>query len=193
MLSAPLAEGAELRALEPWLAPEFHAFIERSRPHLATWLPWAVTLDTPEKAEAWLRGYAEDQARDGRRLFGIWLDGVLVGGVGFASFNAQWGVCEMGAWIAPDAEGKGLVTLAARRVAEWAMDVRGLARVEWRAAAENTRSIAVAKRLGMRREGVLSSALPMHGRRYDLEVWALVAAAPPAGSVVGEPNLSPWA
>ena len=178
MLTAPLADGAELRALEPWLAPEFHAFVERNRAHLATWLPWAERIDSPAVAEEWLRGYAEDQARDGRRLFGIWLDDVLVGGVGFASFNAAWGTCELGAWIGSEASGRGLVTLAAGRLADWAMRTRGLTRVEWRATVENTRSIAVAKRLGMTREGIMRSALPMHGRRYDLEVWALVAAAP---------------
>ena len=180
MLTAPLADGAELRALEPWLAEEFHAFIERCRPHLAEWLPWAVTLDGPAKAEQWLRGYAEDQARDGRRLFGIWLDDVLVGGVGFAAFNAQWGVCELGAWLCPEASGRGLITLAAQRLIDWAVHTRGVARVEWRAAVENRRSIAVAERLGMRREGVLRAALPMNGRRHDVEVWALVAATPSA-------------
>jgi len=178
MLTAPLADGAELRALEPWLAKEFHAFIEGCRPHLAEWLPWAATIDAPSAAEQWLRGYAEDQARDGRRLFGIWLDGVLVGGVGFASFNAQWGICELGAWLSPAASGRGLVTLAAQRLIDWAVHTRGVSRVEWRVAVENTRSIAVAKRLGMQREGVLRAALPMHGRRHDVEVWSLVTAAP---------------
>ena len=180
MLTAPLADGAELRALEPWMADEFHTFIESCRPHLAEWLPWAVTLDTAGKVEVWLRGYAEDQARDSRRIYGIWLDGVLVGGVGFAMFNPKWGVCELGAWLTPEASGRGLVTLAAQRLVDWALQTRGMARVEWRAAVENTRSLAVAKRLGMQREGVLRGMLPMNGRRHDIEVWALVAATPSA-------------
>ena len=178
MLTAPLAEGAELRALEPWMATEFNAFIERCRPHLAQWLPWATSIDSPSAAEKWLRGYAEDQARDGRRLYGIWLDGVMVGGVGFSVFNAQWGTCELGAWLDPAASGRGLVTLAAQALIDWAVQTRGLTRVEWRAAVENTRSLAVAERLGMQREGVLRAAFPMNGRRHDIEVWALVAAAP---------------
>lgn len=173
MLSLPLTEGAELRALEPWRAPEFHDYIERHRAHLAPWMPWAATIDDLTKAEAWLRKYAEDQARDGKRIYGIWLDGVLVGGAGFASFHVPSGVCELGAWLAPEAEGRGLVTRAAGHLVDWALHTRGLSRAEWRAATTNTRSLAVAKRLGMRREGVLRSALPMgDGVRYDVEIWA---------------------
>lgn len=139
------------------------------------WLPWATEIDDPAKAERWLRGYAEDQAREGKRLYGIWLDGLLVGGVGFSAFDARTGVCELGAWLAPEAEGRGLVTRAAGLMTEWAMGTRGMSRVEWRAATGNVRSIAVAKRLGMEREGVLRAALALGGVRHDVEVWSIVA------------------
>lgn len=175
MHSHPLSERAELHALEPWQAEEFHEFVERARAHLAPWLPWATTIDDTSKAERWLRRYAEDRARDGMRLYGIRLDGRMAGGVGFSAFDAGTGVCELGAWLAPEAEGHGLVTRAAGLLAEWALVTRGLSRVEWRAATANVRSIAVAKRLGMQREAVLREAFPMGGVRHDLEVWALVA------------------
>lgn len=65
------------------------------------------------------------------------------------------------------------MTRAAGHLVDWALHTRGLSRAEWRAATTNTRSLAVARRLGMRREGVLRSALPMgDGVRYDVEVWA---------------------
>ncbi|MFI2644201.1 GNAT family N-acetyltransferase [Streptomyces sp. NPDC018610] len=175
MLSYPLAEGAELRGLEPWQAQEFYEFIERARTHLAPWLPWATQMDDPAKVERWLRRCAEDQARDGGRIYGIWLDGLLVGGVEFAAFRGRAGICELGAWLAPEAEGRGLVTLAARRMIEWAVGARGITRVEWRAATDNARSLAVAKRLGMEREGVLRSAFAVNGVRQDLEIWSFVA------------------
>ncbi|MGW4698076.1 GNAT family N-acetyltransferase [Kitasatospora cineracea] len=174
MLSLPLAEGAELRALEPWRAEEFYEFIERARPHLAPWLPWATEMDEPAKVRRWLDRCAEEQARDGRRIYGIWLDGLLVGGVEFASFRARAGVCELGAWLAPEAEGRGLVTRAAGLMIDWAVRTRGMSRVEWRAATTNVRSLAVAERLGMEREGVLRSAFVVGGVRQDVEMWSLV-------------------
>ncbi|MFJ9895365.1 GNAT family N-acetyltransferase [Streptomyces sp. NPDC091280] len=175
MLAHHLAERAELRALEPWRAQEFYEFVKRSGRHLAPWMPWATDIDEPAKAESWLRGYADDQARDGRRLYGIWLDELLVGGAGFSVFDAQGGVCALGAWLAPEARGRGLVTGAARHMTDWAFRTRGMARVEWSAATANVRSIAVAKRLGMQREGVLRSAITLSGVRHDVEVWSLLA------------------
>ena len=73
------------------------------------------------------------------------------------------------------ARGNGLVTEAVQAMIDWAMDVRGIHRVEWRCAPENTASSAVARRLGMRREGVLRESFPHRGRAEDVEVWALLA------------------
>ncbi len=87
MFAHPLGEGAELRPLEPWLAPEFAAYLEGARAHLAPWLPWASRLTTIEAAQEWLQRYADSQARDGGRIYGIWLDGRLVGGALFRTFD----------------------------------------------------------------------------------------------------------
>ncbi|MGE7435287.1 MULTISPECIES: GNAT family N-acetyltransferase [Kitasatospora] len=174
MLSYPLASGAELRALEPWRAAEFFAFIVRAREHLAPWIPWATSITDVDGARRWLKHCAEEQARDEGRIYGIWLDGELVGGVVFQAFRARAGVCEVGAWLAPEAEGRGLVTAGVRRMVEWAFEERGMARVEWRTEPANLRSIAVARRLGMTREGLLRQVFRFHDGRRDLEMWSLL-------------------
>jgi RimJ/RimL family protein N-acetyltransferase len=175
MLGFPLGDGAELRALEPWQAAEFADHVERARAHLAPWLPWATTVVDEASARAFLQRYAEERARDGGRVYGIWLGGELAGGTLFRVFDTRFGVCEVGVWLAPQAEGRGLVTRAARRMIEWAVRERGMARVEWRCVPTNERSIAVAKRLGMTRDGVLREAFPHQGVRHDVEVWSLLA------------------
>jgi ribosomal-protein-serine acetyltransferase len=175
MLGFPLGDGAELRALEPWQAAEFADHVERARAHLAPWLPWATTVVDEASARAFLQRYAEERARDGGRVYGIWLGGELAGGTLFRVFDTRFGVCEVGVWLAPQAEGRGLITRAARRMIEWAVRERGMARVEWRCVPTNERSIAVAKRLGMTRDGVLREAFPHQGVRHDVEVWSLLA------------------
>lgn len=174
MLSRPLGDGAELRPLEPWRAAEFAACIERHREHLAPWLPWAVTITDADGARAWLQGYADKLAADAGQAFGIWLDDELVGGTVFRTFDANWGVCEIGVWLSPDAGGRGIVTRACQNMIDWAFRVRGLSRVEWRAVTSNERSLATAQRLGMVREGVLRAATPGTDGRQDVEIWAVV-------------------
>ncbi|WP_280698908.1 GNAT family protein [Kitasatospora sp. GP82] len=148
---------------------------DEGRDHLAPWLPWATSINDVEETRRWLKQFAEEQAKDRGRMYGIWLDGVLVGGVLFQVFRARSGICEVGAWLAPEAEGRGLVTAAVRRMVDWAFQERGMARVEWRTEPTNLRSIAVAKRLGMTREGVLRDVFRFQDGRRDLEVWSLLA------------------
>jgi ribosomal-protein-serine acetyltransferase len=175
VLALPLTDDAELRALEPWQAAEFADFLDRARPHLAPWLPWATTLTNEEEARAFLQTYADRLAADTGRIYGIWVDGVLAGGTLFRVFNVQQAVCEVGVWLGPDAQGRGLITRAARLMIDWAVRDRGMARVEWLTMAHNDRSIAVAKRLGMARDGVLRKGFLHNDERHDVEVWSLLA------------------
>lgn len=175
MFSLTLAEGARLRPLEPWQAAEFFASIDGMRAHLEPWIPLATAVTDEESARRFLQDYADRQARDEGRIHGIWLDGELAGGTVFRVFDSRAGFCEVGVWIAPDAQGRGLITTAVRHMIDWAIGVRGLARVEWRTVPHNERSIAVAKRLGMARDGVLRHAYTHNGVHHDSEVWSVLA------------------
>jgi ribosomal-protein-serine acetyltransferase len=73
------------------------------------------------------------------------------------------------------ASGRGLVTRAVRVLIDWAVRERGVHRVEWHVDTENAPSIAVARRLGMTREGVMRGNFLYRGSRRDTEVWSVLA------------------
>lgn len=175
MFAVPLGDGAELRPLEPWHAEEFLTHMDRGRDFIGRYvgLPDAVT--DLASSRAYLHAYAEKAATDTGRLYGIWTDGELVGGVLFRTMNVRNGTAEAGCWLEPSASGRGLVTRAVRAIIDWAVSERGIHRVEWVAASENRPSIAVARRLGMTRDGVLRESYLHRGRRYDMEVWSILA------------------
>ncbi|MET9924554.1 MULTISPECIES: GNAT family protein [unclassified Streptomyces] len=176
MFAVSLGEdGAELRPLEVWQAEEFLAHMDRARELVDPWIPFASFATDVDSARALLQRYADKQAADTGRLHGIWLDSTLVGGVLFRTFDARTGTCEIGVWLEPAAQGRGLITRAAERLIDWAVDERGMHRVEWVAATANTRSIAVAKRLGMTRDGVLRQNYLYRGVRHDSEHWSVLA------------------
>ncbi|MEU1019649.1 GNAT family protein [Streptomyces sp. NPDC005900] len=175
MFSLPLRGDARLRPLEIWHAEEFAAHLDRAREHIRPWVGSAFVATGVDGARATLRRYAEGQAADGARLYGIWLEGTLVGGVLFVSFDAAAGTCEVGCWLEPAAEGRGLVTQACRALLEWAFTERGLHRAEWCCRGDNARSAAVAERLGMTLEGVQRESWPYEGTRHDTQNWAVLA------------------
>ncbi|MEV5755043.1 GNAT family protein [Actinoallomurus sp. NPDC052308] len=175
MFSRALGEDAELRPLEPWQAAEFAAHVHRVRDALKPWIPFAYTVVDEESARAHLQVYADRQAADAGRIFGVYVAGVLRGGVIYRAFDAAQRVCEIGVWLEPEVRGRGLITRACRVLIDWAVDVRGMVRVEWRCDPRNEASIAVARRLGFTLEGTHRKAFHLEGEHRDVQVWAIVA------------------
>ena len=168
-------DGAELRPLEPWHAEEFLAHLDRGREFIGQYIAFGSRETDASSARALLRGYAERRAEDSGSLHGIWLSGTLVGGVLFRTFDAARGVCEVGCWLEPAGTGRGLVTRAMRVLLDWAVDERGIHRVEWHAASANQASVNIARRLGMTRDAVLRESHPYRGVRHDIEIWSVLA------------------
>jgi ribosomal-protein-serine acetyltransferase len=175
VFATELGDGARLSTLEPWHAEQFLATIERCREHFAPEIPAAHLVFTLDDARQYLQRWADGRANDTRHLSGIWLDGMLVGCVQLFNFDAGLGVCELGVWLDPAVQGRGLITTACRYVIDWAISQRGISRVQWGNNPANARSSAVARRLGMTREGVLRSAWQVGGVRKDTEVWSMLA------------------
>ncbi|MDH6219419.1 GNAT family N-acetyltransferase [Streptomyces pseudovenezuelae] len=168
-------DGVELRPLEPWHAEEFFAHLERGREFIGQFIAFGAKATDVDSARAMLQRYADMRAADKASLHGLWLEGKLVGGVLFLNFDAENGNCEVGCWLEPAGTGRGLVTRAMRVLIDFAVEQRGIHRVEWVAAAGNTPSLNVARRLGMTRDGVHRQAHPYGGVRHDLEVWSILA------------------
>ncbi|HEY8981010.1 MAG TPA: GNAT family protein [Streptomyces sp.] len=168
-------DGAELRPLETWHAQELLAHFDRGREHIGQFIPFGQRETDVDSTRALLKRYADKRVEDSGSLHGIWYDGKLVGGVLFRTFDAQTGVCEVGCWLEPAGVGKGLITRAMHVLIDWAVLERGMHRVEWHAASGNTPSINVARRLGMRRDGVLRDSHLHKGERHDIEIWSLLA------------------
>ncbi|CAL9458707.1 Putative ribosomal N-acetyltransferase YdaF [Actinosynnema sp. ALI-1.44] len=176
MFSIPLGrDGARLCPLEPWHAEEFLAHLDRGREFIGQYIGFPDRATDVDSSRALLREYADKAASDTGRIYGIWTGGTLVGGVLFRRMDLAQGVVEVGCWLEPAGTGKGLVTEAARTIIDWAVDTRGAHRVEWRVNPANAASVAVARRLGMTRDGVLRDAVVHRGKRSDLEVWSVLA------------------
>ncbi|MEE6258598.1 GNAT family N-acetyltransferase [Plantactinospora sonchi] len=176
MYATPLGDDeAELRPLEPWQADEFLAHIDRGRDHIGQYVPLPDRVSDLESSRSFLQAYADRAAADTGRIWGIWADDTLVGGVLFRTLDVTTGCAEAGCWLEPSAVGRGLVTRAVGVIIDWAVGTRGIHRIEWRVASENKPSIAVARRLGMTRDGVLREAVPYRGARQDIELWSVLA------------------
>jgi ribosomal-protein-serine acetyltransferase len=164
------------------LAEERHAqamtdLILRNQARLARWEPWAEQPATVEGTRAYIRAALEDFVR-GRQLSTIM---ALQGGRRFVGrcgvrINPYAGSGDIGYWIDADYEGRGITTRAARALVTSAFDELGLTKIELRTSVANTRSRALAKRLGFSLEGILPGALQFANRADDVALYGVTAA-----------------
>lgn len=102
-------------------------------------------------------------------------DAAVVGDLVLFHFDVASGTAEIGWVVSPAAAGRGLATEAVRALVDTAFSVYGLRRLVARIDADNTRSIALAERLGMRREAHLVENEWFKGRWSDEVDYAVLA------------------
>ena len=107
---------------------------------------------TRADAERWI-----ERALDARRNhFAIEVQGVLAGGIGFEpSGGERTGTASFGYWLGTAYWGRGIATQAARMLADYALSLRTLRRLEALVFAQNLASARVLEKCGFVLEGTL--------------------------------------
>jgi RimJ/RimL family protein N-acetyltransferase len=177
------APRALLRCFSPDDAPRLKAAIDRSRGHLAPWMPWAQGEPQPveHKVELLRRFRARFDA--GEDFAYAILDREQSQLLGSAGLHPRVGpgALEIGYWIHVDHAGHGLGTEVAAALTRVAFEVERVDRVEIRCDPENHRSAAVARKLRYTHEATLRRRIAWgeHDLR-DAMIWTLFVQDYPA-------------
>ncbi len=163
---------------------------ERMRARNREWLgPWESTV--PGRTDGLpsfhrLRRAYDRAAREGR-LVPFVIDAGQ-GPVGqMHLFEIQWGsrwTASAGYWLDREATGGGLATWALAMAIDHGLTDIGLHRVEVNVRPENTASLAVVRRLGLREEGLHRGLIHVDGAWRDHLTFAMTSQEPRAGRLV---------
>ncbi|TAY17254.1 N-acetyltransferase [Rhizobium leguminosarum] len=142
------------------LVQQLHSTMATTR-YLSGNTPWSL-----EKAEERLRGWFEEQARDGTTKYKLLTeDGRFVGRAGISKFrNEQF---ELGYSLREEAWGKGLATEAASALADWFFERKFASGFIAFTHPDNIASQRVLRKIGMRErapiliDGVLDTAFEL--------------------------------
>ncbi|MBX3246851.1 MAG: GNAT family N-acetyltransferase [Myxococcales bacterium] len=176
--------------------PALFAAIDRSRAGLLPWMLWASTdhrhvEDSIHYVERHRRAYGTSSCRD--YPLGIFdrTSGELVGSTGLHDVRVGTRQAEVGWWVAPSHQGKGIATEAIDGLVETAFQPVdqggwGLRRLVVYVVTDNHPSRRVAEKVGLRLEGTLRAERfigypPDAPRGYvDVLAYALLAGEPRA-------------
>lgn len=102
-----------LRTYEPEDAAELFRCVQQNRAHLREFLPWVdTTLKEADSLNFITNMDMLEQQQRGVAL-GIFLDGVLIGGIGMHEWDHYLQKCQIGYWLAAQAEGHGYMLQSA--------------------------------------------------------------------------------
>lgn len=149
-VEVPDRPGLVVRLWQVADAPSLADAVTGSVEHLRPFMPWISQEPLPIEARSeMITKHLADWAEGGDAFYGIWVDGRAVGALGAHRRIGPDGL-EIGYWIRPDAEGRGIVSAAVRAVSAALLEVPGVTHVEIRMDEANVRSAAVPPRCGYR-------------------------------------------
>jgi RimJ/RimL family protein N-acetyltransferase len=158
-------------------APLLFDAIMESRERLQRWMAWADTYRSIDDAIAFIRGQSGHWALHNHIGMGMFTkaEGTLLGSVGLHLHDLRVPVVELGYWVRTSAEGHGYISEAVRRMTAFAFAEFGVQRLVIRCDARNSRSKAVAERLGFTAEGChRRDSLGTDGTIRDTLVYAMI-------------------
>lgn len=166
--------GVEISPLEERHAEELFQLIDRNRQHLRQWLPWLDDTSTAADTVEFIRRSLEQCTRQEGIVQGIFREGRLAGLVSFVKIDWANRTAMIGYWLGEEFQGKGLMTFACQEMIDYAFEDMKLNRLEIKVAIGNVRSLAVARRLGFKPEGVERQAGWLYDHFVDIAVYSLL-------------------
>ncbi len=173
MLRHLINPGLELRLLQPTDAPALFAVVDANRTALREWLPWVDATNQVKDSETYIKGALRDFAETRAFTCGIWSLGRLVGVIGHNRIDWANRIGFPAYWIAPDSQGKGIMTLCCRAVIDDAFGALQLNRVVVAVATKNFRAQKIPEKLGFKKISTLKKAEWLYDHHVDHFIYSL--------------------
>ncbi len=146
-----------------------------NRDYLRTWLPFVDNLREVADEEEFLKTQLSVPYKERNIVFVIMCGNELCGLVGFVTTDNINHRTEIGYWLIPKYQGRGIMSRCVRHLCKWVVSERGINRIQIRCATGNRPSNAIPQRLGFTLEGIeREGELLLEGKYTDLNVYSIL-------------------
>lgn len=175
-VSFPILPDISLREVTLEDAAAIYHAINTHRDYLKVWLPFVDNMRSVADEEGFLKAVLSAPAERYEPIFGIWNNhGEICGLIGFHFTDFANHRTEIGYWLLPEYQHQGIVTTSVRRLCQWAVEEKGVKRIQIRCATGNAASNGIPIRLGFLHEGTeRAGELLASGEYVDIHVYSML-------------------
>jgi ribosomal-protein-serine acetyltransferase len=173
-MTLTVSESILLELIDDHHAQPLLDLLNKNREHLKEWLPWVDSMRSVDDFHRYITMSKKKQDDKMELGFVILYNGIVAGRIGLHYFDHHNKICAVGYWLGMEFVGKGIITVACKRLCEYAFAELGFNRIEIKCGVGNDKSAAVPKRLGFTKEGVLKQAEWVNGKFIDLNLYSLL-------------------
>lgn len=170
-----IREGITLREVTLEDAAKIYEAIASHREYLQVWLPFAATLNSVKDEEEFLNSVLSVPRENREMVYVIESGDQLCGLVGYCFSDPANHRTEIGYWLLPEYQHRGIVTECVRRLCKQAVEGGRINRIQIRCATGNGPSNAVPRRLGFFHEGTeRQGQLLASGEYTDIHIYSIL-------------------
>lgn len=164
----------ELRLIGREHSAELFKLFEENREHLRRWHPWVDHLRSVEAVERAIGSWQQLCVQKRACHAGIWFQGRFCGMVSYLNVDCTNRWTPLCYWLDAAHQGQGIMTACCRAMVAHGFATWRLNRITIECATENTRSRAIAERLGFKLEGIVREVQWLHDRFVDAAMYGLL-------------------
>ncbi len=175
-LSFPILPGITLREVTMADAAAIYHAIDTHREYLRKWLALVDNMSSVADEEAFLESVLHVPSDRYEPIFGVWNDhDEICGLIGFHFSDFANHRTEIGYWLLPEYQHRGIITTGVRSLCQWVVKEKNMKRIQIRCAVGNKASNAIPLRLGFHHEGTeRAGELLSTGEYTDIHVYSIL-------------------
>lgn len=169
-----VSDNLSLRFIKPEEAIGLFALVEKNRPYLREWLDWVDAQTGQEVSKTNILKRIERAEKGDMLDLGIYLNGRLIGSMGFTKIVVKSGRAEIGYWLSEEFEGRGIMTDCVQALVSYGFRELKLHRIEIHCSTNNAKSSAIPERLGFKLDGIFRDGSFLYDHFEDSKVYSVL-------------------
>ncbi|MCL3780032.1 N-acetyltransferase [Prolixibacteraceae bacterium JC049] len=148
-----------------------YSIVEKHRDELGKWLPFVAFMQNVLDAEEYIQQLIDLTYDGSTEVFSVFHHSEWVGMVVLKDMDWYTQKTELGYWIHPEFQNRGIATTALKLVIEYCFEELSMHRLQIKVATGNKPSLALVRKFPFKQEGVERDSEKVNNQFFDLAVF----------------------